>query len=59
MTNKLAIPRLQPACFESTNQERINERKAEGKQVERLLGVLARKLAPSGEPLESSVTRVA
>jgi len=32
------------ACHESSAQERVNERKSEEKQVERLLAALAKKL---------------
>jgi hypothetical protein len=34
---------------ESTAQERLNERKAEEKQTQRLLAILARKLGPMDE----------
>jgi hypothetical protein len=41
---------------ESTAQERLNERKAEEKQSQRLLAILAGKLAPGDEKRKPSAS---
>jgi len=47
------------ARHERSAQERVNERKSEEKQIERLLAVLAKKLGPSVVLGTASSSRVA
>jgi hypothetical protein len=47
------------ALHETSAQERLNERKSEEKQVERLLAILAKKLGQSCERDSSTSVRVA
>jgi hypothetical protein len=42
--------------YENTAQERLNERKAEEKQTQRLLAILARKLGPRDEKRRPSAS---
>jgi hypothetical protein len=59
---KTIMPSCRPpksALHETSAQERLNERKSEEKQVERLLAILAKKLGQSCERDSSTSVRVA
>jgi hypothetical protein len=48
-----------PARYENSVQERSNERKAERKQIERLLAMLAKKMGTDGKAGKPNSTRIA